>query len=120
MVWGAINHDAKSELVFVNGTLNRLQYLDILRNSMVPYARATFQDNFVLVHDNAPCHTARYTRDFLAEEHVEVMRWPANSPDMNPIEHIRDQMHVHIRDMSNPPTNVIELPRAVQFGSLLE
>ena len=81
---------------------------------MVPYARATFQNNFVLVHDNATCHTAHHTRDFLAQEQVEVMPWPANSPDMNPIEHIWDQMGAHIRDMANPPTNINELRWAVQ------
>ena len=61
MVWGAFHHGAKFGLVFVDGTLNRFQYVDMLRNSMVPYARATFQNDSVLVHDNATCHTMRHT-----------------------------------------------------------
>ena len=69
---------------------------------MVSYARATFQNNFVLVYDNVTCRTARYTRDFLAQEQVEIMTWPANSPDMNPIGHIWDQLGALIRDMANP------------------
>ena len=113
MVWGAIHHGAKSELV-VDGTFNRFQYVDILRNSMVPYARVTFQNNFVLIQDNATCHTVRHTRGFLAQEQVEVMPWPANSPDMNPIKHVWDQVGVYIRDMANPSTNLIELRQAVQ------
>ena len=41
---------------------------------------------------------------FLENQDVGVMDWPAKSPDMNPIEHIWDQMATHICDMDNPPT----------------
>ena len=37
-------------------------------------------------------------------QYVEVMDWPAKSPDMNPIDHIWVQMAIHIHDMDNPPT----------------
>ena len=88
MVWGTIHHCAKSELVFINGTLSRFQYVNILRNPIVPFARTTLQNNFVLVHDNATCHTVRHTRGFLAQEQVEAMPWSVNSPDMILIEHV--------------------------------
>ena len=113
MVWGAIHYGTKSELMLVNGTLNRFQYVDILRNSMVLYARTTFQNNFVLVHDDVTCHTRRHTRGFLALEQVEVMPWPADSRDMNPIERIGDHMGVYIRDMPKLPTILIELWQAM-------
>ena len=41
---------------------------------------------------------------FLQHQDVEVMDWPAKIPDMDAIEHIWDQMAIHIRDMDNPPT----------------
>ena len=65
--------------------------------------RVTFQRKFVL--EDATPHTARNTRNFLAGEEVEVMQWPARSPDLNPIEHISEQMRLFIRDMDNPPNN---------------
>ena len=108
MVWGAIRHGAKSELVLVDGTLNRFQYVDILRNSMVPYAGATFQNNWLFISDNATCHIARHTRGLNAQEHVEVTLCPVNSSDMNPIEHVWDQIGLYIRDKANPPINLIE------------
>ena len=70
--------------------------------------------NSGLVYDNATPHTPRTTRNFLAEEEVEVMRWPARNPDLNPIGHIWDKMMgLFIRDIGNHPTTVASLWEAL-------
>ena len=40
------------------------------------------------MHDNASIHTARAVREFLAEHNINVIDWPAYSPDLNLIEHL--------------------------------
>ena len=40
------------------------------------------------MHDNAPCHTAKRVKQYLTEENIKVMNWPAHSPDLNPIENL--------------------------------
>ena len=89
------------------------QYIQILRNQMLPWATEVFGRNFVYVQDNARPHTGRGTAAFLDQQDVEVMDLPAWSPDMNPIEHVWDQMSVWIRDMDNPTSTVAELNNAV-------
>ena len=114
MVWGAIHHGGRSELVVVDEAMNRHRYIQILRNQMLPWTTGVFVRNFVYVQDNAPPHTARDTAAFLDKQDVEVMDWPAWSPDLNPTEHVWDQMSVWIRDMDDPPSTVAELNNAVR------
>ena len=97
----------RSELVVVDGAMNRHRYIQILKNQMLPWAKGVFGRNFVYVQDNAPPHTARDTVAFLDQQDVEVMDWPARSLDMNPIEHVWDQMSVWIWDMDGPPSTIV-------------
>ena len=48
---------------------------------------------------------------FFENQDVEVMGWQTKSPAMKPIEHIRDQMAIHIRDMDNLTTTPQQLHR---------
>ena len=113
-VWGGIHYYGKSELVFMDATLTQFGYMDIIRNNLLPFARRTYQDNFILVQDNATPHKARRTMALLAQEQVEVMDWPPMSPDMNVIEHVWDYLGRQIRDMNDPPTSVAQLRDALQ------
>ena len=42
--------------------------------------------NVTFMHDNARPHLAAITRQFLATNNVNVLDWPADSPDLIPIE----------------------------------
>ena len=64
MVWGVFHASCKSELMVVDGTVNQKCYIGILRQNF-PWARVTFQRNFVLVHDNVTPPNARNRRNFL-------------------------------------------------------
>ena len=93
MVWGGNHHARRSELVVLDGTPDCQSYIRLLRDSVLPW-ECVFGRNFVHAQDNATPHTARGTTAFLVQQDLEVMDWPAWSPD---IEHVWDQMGVWIR-----------------------
>ncbi len=44
--------------------------------------------DFIFQQDLAPAHTAKSTKSWLNDHGVGVLDWPANSPDLNPIENL--------------------------------
>ena len=65
--------------------------------------------------DNAPCHKARIISDWFLEHDNEftVLKWPPQSPDLNPIEHLWDVVEREIRIMDVQPTNLQQLRDAI-------
>ncbi len=67
------------------------------------------KDKRVFQHDNDPKHTARSTREWLKENSIKVLDWPAQSPDMNPIEHLWQHLKQQLAQYKEPPKGVQEL-----------
>ena len=69
-VWGAFHNSAKSPLVLPDGYLTDVLYRGILQNTLVPFARHYFGDNYRYQDDNATPHRARVVLDFLQQGNV--------------------------------------------------
>ncbi len=56
---------------------------------MLPSRRRLFQGRpCIFQHDNARPHTASITTSWLRRRRIRVLKWPACSPDLSPIENI--------------------------------
>ncbi|GFY04425.1 transposable element Tcb2 transposase [Trichonephila clavipes] len=91
LVYGGISIDGRTDLYIIrDGPLTARRYRDeILRPVVVPYA-AAIGDDFILMDENCRPHRANLVEDFLFEEGIVRMEWPACFPDMDPIEHVWD------------------------------
>ncbi len=61
--------------------------------------------------DNAPCHKSQIISDWFLEHDNKftLLKWPQQSPNLNPIEHLWDVVEQEIRIMDVQPTNLQQL-----------
>ncbi len=89
MIWGAMSSAGVGPLCFLKTNVTSPVYQEILEHFMLPSADQLFKDaDFIFQQDLAPAHTAKSTKSWLNDHGVGVLDWPANSPDLNPIENL--------------------------------
>ena len=66
---------------------------------------------FLLMQDGAPCHVSRKTMKFLKSRVRVIDKWPANSPDLNPIEMIWAIIKLAVK--ARKPKNLDEIEKYI-------
>jgi hypothetical protein len=91
MFWGSISKHGVGSLVSLEVTMNAAKYVEILKEDPLPEFKnceTVIPGPWRMMQDNAPCHTAKVVKAFLASHEIEMIEWPPFSPDLNPIENI--------------------------------
>ena len=115
MVWACFCWDKLGPIVVVEGSMDRQKYIEVLENQLYPFWKKTKRRNRSLwfQDDGAPCHRAGLVKNWKVERRIRSLLWPAQSPDLNPIEHVWNILKSKIQRRRPLPQNVNQLRDAI-------
>ncbi|KAF7656364.1 hypothetical protein LDENG_00042530 [Lucifuga dentata] len=100
--------DQDRRLTIIGGSMNSQLYQQILQeNVMVSIRELKLKTKWITQQDNDPKRTSRSTKEWLKQKKCNVLEWPSQSPDLNPIEMLWKDLKQQFHDRK--PTNIPEL-----------
>lgn len=109
MIWGCMSAQGVGKLHIIDGTVNAVRYIDILRDSLMPSIEAliTTENGYIFQQDGAACHTAKIVKEWMFQNNIPLLNWVSSSPDLSPIETLWHIMKKKLR--ASPARTVPEL-----------
>lgn len=119
MVWGSMAANGVGRLEFIDTTMNAQLYCQILDDHLFQSAdKLSMPPDFIFQQDNDPKHTAKLTKAYFEENGVQVLDWPAQSPDLNPIEHLWEMLENKIGDRRLKSKDQLKAALTTAWGQL--
>jgi hypothetical protein len=74
------------------------------------------EDNGFIIfqQDSAPSHNTKAMLKWFSDHGIPLLFHPPNSPDLNPIEHVWNELKCHLHNLEHHPTNLQLLIEAVK------
>ena len=89
MMWGCMTWQGVGFVTKIDGRMDGDLYLQILKDELhqtLDYY-GLHPPDVIFQQDNDSKHTCKKVKDWLVEQDFRTMRWPAQYPDLNPLEH---------------------------------
>ena len=103
MMWGCMSWEGVGFACRIESTMDAELYSDILKEELmetIKYYKLD-QKKVIFQQDRDPKHTSKLATSTLAELKLNILPWPAQSPDLNPIEylwnHVQRNLRIHSR-----------------------
>jgi hypothetical protein len=123
MIWACIVRGQKGPLVVLQykggkgGGLSAARYQEqVLEPVLEDWLKKMEEESgFVIFQqDGAPSHKAKATLKWFSDRGISLLFHPPNSPDLNPIEHVWNELKRRLRNLEHHPTNLQQLIEAVE------
>ena len=97
--------------------MNSDKYIDVLEHRVMPQLQKHYPAGDGLQQqDLAPCHTSKKVKQFMVDNGINVLPWPGNSPNLNPIENLWSIVKTRLRNHDcTQKTKLIEAIISIWF-----
>lgn len=116
MMWGCMMWDGVGYGCKIDGKMDAELYTQILEEDLqasVEYYDKSLED-IIFQQDNDPKHKSSKARNWFQTNKVKLLQWPAQSPDIAPIEHLWEHVKRKLKEYPTPPSGILELWERVE------
>ncbi|PRD30891.1 UNVERIFIED_CONTAM: Transposable element Tcb1 transposase [Trichonephila clavipes] len=111
MVWDGIGYHSRTPLEHIAGILNSQRYIyELLETVVLPYLKGLSTNIFQ--QDNVRPYVACIVQRFFVNHQIELLAWPAHSPDLSPIETMWSMVSQRL------PRLHLQLSHQINFGNV--
>jgi transposase len=116
MMWGCMTAQGVGFACRIEGRMDAELYCSILQDELLQTVEyyGLNRDQLIFQQDNDPKHTSRLASKWFEDNGVEVLEWPAQSPDLNPIEHLWEHLKRQLNKYETEPSGIFELWERVE------
>jgi transposase len=111
MMWGCMTAKGVGYACKIDGRMDAELYKSILEDDLLQTLEYYDLEpsEIIFQQDNDPKHTSKLAKKWFTDNEIELLEWPPQSPDLNPIEHMWQHLKVQLASRQEEPKSIHEL-----------